>query len=508
MNRREILCRQLIQLFPKGFYDEKLARLSIESFQDGGNHFAPLFESDHNKNFLEPLVRQLSGRLENLGTDSKKKLLSKSQDFLKTLVECFYGPNGVPPRAWQTAALLYRPHNQFPRNVYITDRTCYIGRPPAKQAARTWYSAFWALQEPVGKCLLLYLGVFRPVEQKIAAQLTPGRLASEMSNYIFTRPLTRGIHKVSIRWTGSMVNAALRRTGSILPVEARAYRHLMKAFSRKHLRTFMNNLTPGTEEDDLPSQLALSRHTHLVLGLCSGPAIKPVSFVEGEIPPELRAFAQHTVCNLLEARQWPDGHLKRRSQEVLGALRSWSGGELPFSPGTPLYSAIVRMSSYLCFGGMQTGVIEVSPFMGYPPSLIASALGMVRIMLPNSPDLLTRRQVHTTVKQWKSGAFVAYHPGAFLERFKALESDYQLKIEVFQSSKVFQQQLLKLANDISDHSKSTSISIASVPVVPIIPHTQFFEVSPLPDPPYHLKRRNLKDLVNGCGDAMDVDELA
>ncbi|KAG2005995.1 hypothetical protein CC2G_002354 [Coprinopsis cinerea AmutBmut pab1-1] len=74
--------------------------------------------------------------------------------------------NGVAMRPFQLAALKFSVKGNLPRNIYIDGVQCYIGKPESKQHFRQarHYDAYWLLEDRVGLALVLYLGIFRPLE--------------------------------------------------------------------------------------------------------------------------------------------------------------------------------------------------------------------------------------------------------------------------------------------------------------------------------------------------------
>ena len=265
-----LLHENLHSLFPSTFPIEKLKVLHVSSFSDDPDALASLFERTENKRLLKPLIDQLASCLLNCKTAVAVQMLQKAQTFLETFVQCFYGPNGVPPRADQMAKLQHSPLLKHPQNLCIIDNTCCLGNPQAKQVHRENYPAFWALPENVGLSLLIYLGVFLPVEIELALWVKPTRSPEEMRHFIITRPFMLRIHRASILWTGKMVNNALCSVKSDLPAEAHVHCHILKAFLRKHFQQELCALSDGAlncAESTQLRQLALSKVLHVFFGL-------------------------------------------------------------------------------------------------------------------------------------------------------------------------------------------------------------------------------------------------
>ena len=101
---------RLSSLFPTSLYAQNIA---VSSFTDNPCHQESLFAQEDNQKFLQPLVLALSEYLQKRTKGEKVQFLQECQGFLQEFLLCFYGPHGVPPRAWQTASLQFAPHYGF-----------------------------------------------------------------------------------------------------------------------------------------------------------------------------------------------------------------------------------------------------------------------------------------------------------------------------------------------------------------------------------------------------------
>ncbi|KAH6890260.1 hypothetical protein BKA70DRAFT_1051047, partial [Coprinopsis sp. MPI-PUGE-AT-0042] len=90
--------------------------------------------------------------------------------------------NGIAMRAFQTAGLKFAAVANLPRNIYIDGNQCYIAKPEAKQQrfrTLSWYDSYWRIDDQVGLAIILYLGIFRPVEFSTHALSTLRQLSMQ-----------------------------------------------------------------------------------------------------------------------------------------------------------------------------------------------------------------------------------------------------------------------------------------------------------------------------------------
>jgi len=377
------LQENLHSLFPRAFPREKLKDLRVSSFSDNPDALVSLFERPDNKLLLKPLIEELASCLLALTEEEMIQTLQNSQAFLQTLVRCLYGPNGVPPRAWQTAMFQHAPVLKYPRNLYIIDDMVCLGNPRAKQVHRDNYPAWWALTEGVGLPLLIFIGVFRPVEVNLALRLKPKRAPDEMRHFIFTRPYTQAIHKMSILWTGKMVNKALYSVESNLQAEARVHRHVMKAFLKKHLQQELGTLLVDDQESTRPQQLGLSKIIHGFFGLATETGLTEAIPQTGAISASnLRQsdidFARLVARYLVASKYDLTGPIEKVKAKA-GSLHEC----LPFlyGPGKPWEQlgdeVLVEVTTTLIYGGSQPALLTHPPYHGYSTDVVATAVTLV-----------------------------------------------------------------------------------------------------------------------------------
>ncbi|KAF8347312.1 hypothetical protein F5887DRAFT_1175075 [Amanita rubescens] len=383
----------LSSLFPTSFSTQEIQNITVSSFTDNPHHQESLFARLDNQKFLRPLIVALSEHLEGMSKSKKIRFLQKCQDFLQEFVRCFYGPHGVPPRAGQTSFLQFSPHRGFPRNIFVIESTVVIGNLRAKQRRKRNYEAYWALPERIGRSILVYLGIVREAEESLASQVEKlmqirnstkrrKRSLEEMKYYVFTRPYTRSVSKESICWTGKMVNKALGN------MEARVYRHIMKAFIRKHLHLAMDWIITNVQvpDDDLKlQQVYLSRALHAFFRLVETPE-DPTLVTEwprtlSDIP------SNHFKQTFFIARYLVLSHYGLHGgQAKIRQICSRIKAALPFIHGELGEGmaweelgdqVLVRVTSNLIYGKSQPSFLSSPPFNGYPEEIISAAATLI-----------------------------------------------------------------------------------------------------------------------------------
>ncbi|KAK2462990.1 hypothetical protein APHAL10511_004977 [Amanita phalloides] len=386
----------LSSLFPISFHAQGIHNITVSSFTDNPHHLESLFAWQDNKQFLQPLSVALSEHLQRKSHRNKIQFLQECQGFLQELLRCLYGPHGVPPRAWQTASLQFAPCHGFPRNIFIIENTVVIGNLQAKQRRKRNYDAYWALPECIGRSILVYLGIVREVEEELANQVekveqikNPKRgkhSLEEMKYYVFTRPYTRSVRRTSICWTGKMVNKALGT------MEARVYRHIMKAFIRKHLHIAINWIVTNVPNDDLMlQQVYLSRALHIVFQLVE--RVEETALVT-EWPHALSDIPsnhfKHTffVTRHLVLQHYGLSGGQAKIQQICSRIKM----ELPFIHGEGKAweelgdHVLVKVTSNLIYGKSQPSILSSPPFNGYPEGIVSAAATMIFLAVDEAND--------------------------------------------------------------------------------------------------------------------------
>ena len=150
--------------------------------------------------------------------------------------------NGVSMRPAQAALLRFSASDGFPRNIYIDDTQCYIGKPVAKQkhTGYSYYEAYWLLHARIGLALLLYRLLFRPLEPVLLLHHDIESLEALDSSageveFLFIKVISCLGQRKIVGWDGKDINRALRATESPLRSEGRVYRHFTKAVIQRFL---------------------------------------------------------------------------------------------------------------------------------------------------------------------------------------------------------------------------------------------------------------------------------
>lgn len=380
----------LLQMFPKERTPE-LENFSIKSLFDDPDDQMSLFSQPKNASIFTPLHKSLEKYvLSNKPTHLK--FLETSQQFLQKLVQCLVTCNGISLRAKQISLLKVAPVGLYPRNIYLKDEICYIGKPPPKQRHfmqhTLYYEAYWALDAEAGRALLLYCGVVRPVVLRLLNLDT----SAQANSFLFLLPLPSSMtkRKITRTWTGKMINACLRLAGSPLQLEARACRHITKAVMQKHLHreasqissTFQvysqNSPSSGIPRDQ---QLAFSQQVHVFFGIASASAIHSSDLSNQDPAKCLEKYtltkARNLVLTTYKLFDAPPDVIKRRVLDLADTMPFLYGNgstEDWIELGDPV---LVETTMAIIFGDSQPGITTVVPFYGYEPLQVAAALAAV-----------------------------------------------------------------------------------------------------------------------------------
>lgn len=249
IREKEELNEKLVSLFPYIDFSEFLLSKVTDNAQDPTS----LFDRPDNVAFFQPFIDQIWG---HLGRDSAshpdltpttpiftstgqlrrklaKQWLEGPRDILRCILRQFYRTTGIPPRAWQTSALLYRPWGSYLRNFRLLRHgTSFISHPKAKQRDRLMYEAFWAQAPHLGLSCIFVLGVVRKVEIELLKML--GIPTFDHEHYIFVHTNVTS-HPDSFIFSTATINEILQTdTTPELAYEARAYRNVFQSIYDNH----------------------------------------------------------------------------------------------------------------------------------------------------------------------------------------------------------------------------------------------------------------------------------
>ena len=243
-------------LFPDAFASSELAHIQIATFQEDDTA-SSLFDLPANQAFLHPLSQKLMDALHKKGLLTGSWMFSRSQAFLSSLLVITYLTTGVPPRAFQAADFRYTASGKQGRAFRLIDGVHGAFVNPKTFASKTVErvrvdNALWLLPPQVTLTLLLYLGVFRPVEGAISIQTFPPDHVAPLRTHIFCSPERRA---ASIIWSPDNVEECLKRN-SPLGVEAYAqcliYSKILHQLFKAQVETMQDGILLNKQSQHAP----------------------------------------------------------------------------------------------------------------------------------------------------------------------------------------------------------------------------------------------------------------
>ena len=159
----ELVWSHFLDMFPPSFPEslkDSLSDLSIHSFRDSSDDERSLFDRSDNIEVFKPFREALSHSASDEDSMFKASYTTKLSSFLTLLAQFIMAGNGISMRSFQAAALQVAPSEEFPRNLFIDDLLCYIGKPRAKQRGLAVYEAYWLLEPRVALAIIAYTGIF------------------------------------------------------------------------------------------------------------------------------------------------------------------------------------------------------------------------------------------------------------------------------------------------------------------------------------------------------------
>jgi hypothetical protein len=159
----DLVWLHFLDMFPPSFPESlkaSLSDLSIHSFRDSPDDEQSLFERSDNVEVFKPFREALSHSASDKDSTFKASYTTKLSSFLTLLAQYIMAGNGISMHSFQAAALQVAPSEEFPRNFFINDLLCYIGKPRAKQHGLTVYEAYWLLELQVALTIIVYIGIF------------------------------------------------------------------------------------------------------------------------------------------------------------------------------------------------------------------------------------------------------------------------------------------------------------------------------------------------------------
>lgn len=215
--------RIFMNLFPASFIPH-LDIIQIQSFVDDESAES-IFSIPENQMFLSPLVEKLIKCLEAEHV-TRSQLFKRSQEFLSSLLINIY-TTCPPPRAFHVVDFRYATGGTTKRNFRIIDKMHGVfvnaKATDSKTSPKvTPIDTLWLLTHQVTRTLLLFLGVYRPVEAFYAAQdpTSDKNRLLPLETYIFCNPQRRR----SIIWSADNVEEHLKKNS---PLQVEAYAHCL-----------------------------------------------------------------------------------------------------------------------------------------------------------------------------------------------------------------------------------------------------------------------------------------
>jgi hypothetical protein len=386
-----LVWQSFTQLFPCGYDNtllEKLSHIPISSFNDDIHSPQSLFDRDDN----QVIFSQYRKALQPLWSQDAPTTtyIAALGEFQTLLAQAITLQNGVAMRAFQIAGLKFAAAGNLPRNIYIDANQCYIGKPEAKQhfTETPWYHSYWGIHDQVGLAMILYLGIFRPLEIPTPS-LATSPSAGAVHPYLFLTIAPNSEEGWTLtRWAAADVNRALLHETSPLKAEGRACRHFTKGFLRRFLSDKARQISfdlplnndfrtnhPRNTEVGRHRQLALSIAVQEMLGLRL-----PVGSEDESPAHEQHGFehARHLVLRVY-GLYGSDRALTRSKAEILQR-------EMPFLFGDSNQNAhfsgdvvLVETAAAVIYGSSKPVAMQPIPFNGYPLRLIAISLAIVSV---------------------------------------------------------------------------------------------------------------------------------
>ncbi len=510
-----------LDMFPPSFPESlkaSLSDLSIHSFRDSPDDERSLFERSDNVEVFKPFREALCPTALDKDFTFKASYTTKLSPFLTLLAQFIMAGNGISMRSFQAAALQVAPSDGFPRNFFIDDLLCYIGKPRAKQCGLNVYEAYWLLEPRVALAIILYIGIFRPLESSLLENQGD---ASGSSPFLFVKVAVANAEPTAIRrWEGRDINQALYAEGSPLQAEGRVYRQITKALLRRNSFSTLGSLQelpayPNAAEQrqmlliGRKEQLALSQAVHSFFGFKSPPhPMQPVSPAVSSLPHYALDVARHKVRHRYALTGGSVANVKNQV--------TWLSRTLPFLYGDGYLGEesewtclgdqnLVEVSAATIWGGMQPSMLEALPFEGYPRRSIATAMSMVRHHFSVLSLILTSPKIWIAIQEWKDGS---YYPENVSERSIAIVTDTFLpKVQTFCKIQPSGWTVFSLA--VREYARRPLHFVNPYPQPAIVPNTTLLPFdatitdrtnAKLPT----LRRRNLLEIIDDSGRQMPV----
>ncbi|KAF8266961.1 hypothetical protein EI94DRAFT_1701330, partial [Lactarius quietus] len=287
----------------------------------------------------------------------------------------------------------------------------YIGKPKSKQRSfgLPHYEAYWPLDDKVGLAILLYGGIFRPLEstlllgRDLKSQKTWESPVND-TTFLFVKVILLEGRRKLVGWNGRDINKALRAEGSPLQAESRVYRHFTKALSRKYLSIQAVGISqaysgpegqasvPNLRQEQRDSvlrrkmQLAFGVSVHQLLGLkAHSPMLDSTHVLYRDNALQL---ARHLVRHRYQLSGNAEPDIREKVQRLLSSLPFMYGSDREIVPSTGWQTlgdrTLIEVTAAAVYGSTQPSLMEHMPYDGYSTSAVAAALSTSSAhLLPN-----------------------------------------------------------------------------------------------------------------------------
>jgi hypothetical protein len=400
----ESVWQLFLHLFPVDYpitLLDEIKTLETTTFHDDPDSPDNLFLRKDNSSRVRPYYNALKEVLRQPQSAAVREQYQIAlPKFQARLLHGIMSCNGVSMRPAQAAQLRFSAFDGFPRNIYVDDTQCYIGKPVAKQkhTGYTYYEAYWLLDAKIGLALLLYRLLFRPLEPVLLLRhdikslevLDSGEL-----DFLFIKVISCLGQPKIVGWDGKDINRALRAKESPLRSEGHVYCHFTKAviqrfllphaiqisqtFAKAERQTSLTNSRQDQKDTLLgrKAQLALSTAVHQLFGLKPQP--------DNLTGPLYKVHALQCARHLVIARYQLHGDNQQVIRDRVLRLVSMRpfiyGSDRADNPNATWMAlgdrTLIEVTAETLYGPTQPSALENLPYDGYSVLPVAVALNMV-----------------------------------------------------------------------------------------------------------------------------------
>lgn len=220
-NMQSGVCSALSDMTPDAF---SIPEGILDDIEDDTWANGSFLDSDVARAKFEPIVTSawealwpaLCNSKGALDGEKAEEYLCKDQRFLSFFAGASQVAFGKPLRGYQTTPLQFRPFEGDSRNVFIISGRVVIAWSQKRRRGHSGATlpSLWVLPPRIGRALITYLAIFRPIINTIVCQLD--RSVAWLSTHIFVDSTDRQPQQ----WSGSSFTSALR---SVLPDQFKSF---------------------------------------------------------------------------------------------------------------------------------------------------------------------------------------------------------------------------------------------------------------------------------------------